>query len=80
MGAKRMRCCILAVLLALASGATAAELDSHAVQYVPPGEFKWVRNKAGTNEQAVLFGTSTRSGSADRARHYTRSMPWKSDD
>ena len=62
MSAKHVRCCILAVLLAVAGAATAAELDRSAVEFVPPGEIKWVRNKAGTNEQAVLFGDPTKPG------------------
>ena len=43
-------------LLLLAPLASAADLDRGAVDFTPPSEIKWVRNAAGTNEQAVLFG------------------------
>jgi len=39
-----------------------AELDPSAVQFQTPSDIKWVRNAAGTNEQAILFGDPTKSG------------------
>jgi len=52
---------VLAVLLA-ALPAHAAELDKSAVEFTPPSEIKWVRNAAGTNEQAVLYGDPSKPG------------------
>src|SRR6266852_9948331 len=34
----------------------AADIDRTAVQFTVPADIKWVRNAAGTNEQAILFG------------------------
>lgn len=54
--------------LCLAAGAVAlvtiarADVDPKAVLVVPPGEIKWVRNSAGTSEQAVLFGDPSKPG------------------
>ena len=42
--------------------AQAAELDPAAVQFIPANEIKWVRNAAGTNETAVLFGDPSKPG------------------
>lgn len=42
--------------------AQAAELDSSAVVYKTPQDIQWVRNAAGTSEQAVLFGDPTKPG------------------
>jgi hypothetical protein len=52
---------VLAVLLT-APAISAAELDRAAVAFTPPSEIKWVRNAAGTNESAVLFGDPSRPG------------------
>jgi hypothetical protein len=40
----------------------AADLDRTAVDFTPPPDIKWVRNAAGTNEQAVLFGDPGQPG------------------
>ena len=54
--------------LCLAAGAVAlvtiarVDVDPKAVLVVPPGEIKWVRNSAGTSEQAVLFGDPSKPG------------------
>jgi hypothetical protein len=56
---------LLAVLVALPiapSRAIAAEIDRSAVDLTTPAEIKWVRNAAGTNEQAVLFGDPSKPG------------------
>jgi len=42
--------------------ARAVELDRTAVDFQTPAEIKWVRNAAGTNEQAVLFGDPSKPG------------------
>jgi quercetin dioxygenase-like cupin family protein len=39
-----------------------ADIDPKAVQVVPPDQIKWVRNAAGTSEQAVLFGDPSKPG------------------
>ena len=52
---------VLAVLLT-APAISAAELDRAAVEFTPPSEIKWVRNAAGTNESAVLFGDPSKPG------------------
>ena len=52
---------VLAVLLT-APAISAAELDRAAVEFTPPSEIKWVRNAAGTNESAVLFGEPSKPG------------------
>ena len=40
----------------------AAEVDRAAVDFKTPSEIKWVRNAAGTNESAVLFGDPSKPG------------------
>ena len=52
----------LGALLLVARLASAAELDRSAVDFTTPAEIKWVRNAAGTNEQAVLFGDPSKTG------------------
>jgi hypothetical protein len=42
--------------------AFAAELDRAVADFTPPSEIKWVRNAAGTNEQAILFGDPAKPG------------------
>jgi len=51
----------LSVLL-LAPAARGADLDRSAVDFKTPAEIKWVRNAAGTNESAVLFGDPSKPG------------------
>ena len=54
---------ILVVLgLVAAVSAARAVVDPTAVQVVPPDQIKWVKNAAGTNETAVLFGDPTKPG------------------
>jgi hypothetical protein len=38
------------------------DIDRAAVDFKTPAEIKWVRNAAGTNEQAVLFGDPSKPG------------------
>ena len=40
----------------------AAELDPRAVEFQTPKDIRWVRNAAGTSEQAVLFGDPSKPG------------------
>ena len=49
-------------LLPLGPAAYGADLDRSAVDFKTPAEIKWVRNAAGTNEQAVLFGDPSKPG------------------
>jgi hypothetical protein len=53
---------VVAALLALLPLAARADIDRGAVEFTPPGDIKWVRNAAGTNEQAVLFGDPSKPG------------------
>jgi hypothetical protein len=52
---------LLAVLVAPSAG-LGADLDRTAVDFTTPADIKWVRNAAGTNEQAVLFGDPSKPG------------------
>jgi hypothetical protein len=63
---RRLALAVLAVLL-LAPAARGADLDRSAVDFKTPAEIKWVRNAAGTNESAVLFG--------DRSQGARRTAP-----
>jgi len=40
----------------------AAELDPRSVEFQAPKDIKWVRNAAGTSEQAILFGDPSKPG------------------
>ena len=51
----------LVTLFAVPAG-HGADLDRTAVDFVVPSEIKWVRNAAGTNESAVLFGDPSKPG------------------
>ena len=63
MGGRSLRLFPVALmLLQITSATAAAELDKSAVEFTPPSEIKWVRNAAGTNEQAVLFGDPSEPG------------------
>ena len=41
---------------------SAGDIDPNAVSVVAPADIKFVRNAAGTNEQAVLFGDPSKPG------------------
>ena len=59
------RSCAIAfgLLLALLSMPPSyADIDRSAVDFQTPTDIKWVRNAAGTNEQAILFGDPTKPG------------------
>src|SRR5438034_10966189 len=49
-------------VMAFAVAGDAAEIDRAAVEFKVPADIKWVRNAAGTNESAVLFGDPSKPG------------------
>ena len=53
---------LLMLCMVLSYGATAVELDPRSVEFKTPADIKWVRNAAGTNEQAILFGDPAKPG------------------
>ena len=56
---------LVATLMVVTMAATAgsgADIDRTAVDFQTPSDIKWVRNAAGTNEQAVLFGDPSKPG------------------
>src|SRR5262245_42959827 len=50
------------VILLTASWGNPADIDRTAVDFKTPADIKWVRNAAGTNESAVLFGDPSKPG------------------
>jgi hypothetical protein len=52
---------VFAVTMAATPG-NAADIDRTAVDFTPPSEIKWVRNAAGTNESAILYGHPAKPG------------------
>src|SRR5258705_10361575 len=52
----------LALILGVPSGHGAGDIDRAAVDFKTPAEIKWVKNAAGTNESAVLFGDPSKPG------------------
>ena len=54
------------LLLIVPSGHSAPDIDRTAVDWKTPAEIKWVRNAAGTNESAVLFGDPSKPGPYNR--------------
>src|ERR1700694_4384909 len=50
------------VTLLVATSAYASDVDRPAVDFKTPADIKWVRNAAGTNESAVLFGDPSKPG------------------
>ena len=61
----------LAVLVA-APPAVAGDIDRTAVDFKTPADITWVRNAAGTNEQAVLFAPSCPLAISAQARQILR--------
>jgi len=53
---------VLLAMMLFAPGAGAAEIDRAAADFQIPADMKWIRNAAGTNEQAVLFGDPSKPG------------------
>ncbi len=59
------RTVLLAVLLMIAVGGSPgfpADIDRSVADFKTPADIKWVRNAAGTNESAVLFGDPSKPG------------------
>ena len=54
------------LLLIVPAGHGAPGIDRTAVDWKTPAEIKWVRNAAGTNESAVLFGDPSKPGPYNR--------------
>ena len=52
----------LAGALVLALPSASADIDRTAVDFTVPDDIQWVRNAAGTNESAVLFGDPQKEG------------------
>jgi quercetin dioxygenase-like cupin family protein len=59
---RRTLCVAVLGLLTATASSQAADLDRTAVDFTIPSEIKWVRNAAGTSEQAVLFGDPSKPG------------------
>ena len=53
---------LAALVMTVAASGYAADIDRAAVDFKTPAEIKWVRNAAGTNESAVLFGDPSKPG------------------
>ncbi|MGH9237663.1 MAG: cupin domain-containing protein [Vicinamibacterales bacterium] len=51
--------CSMMLAVMIGSG---AQIDSKAVEFITPENITWVRNAAGTNETAVLFGDPEKPG------------------
>ena len=62
--AQATRILLIAILgmMFVSRASYAAEVDRAAVDFKTPSEIKWVRNAAGTNESAVLFGDPSKPG------------------
>ena len=56
-----MACVVMAGLLTVPANLS-AQLDPKAVQFTKPEDIKFVKNAAGTQETAVLFGDPTKEG------------------
>ena len=41
---------------------SSGDIDRSAVDFIAPEDIVWVKNAAGTNEQAILFGDPTKAG------------------
>lgn len=53
----------IAVFAALACAvAVAADIDREAVDFTTPDNIRWLKNPAGTNAQAILFGDPSKPG------------------
>ena len=61
-GLTRMFCLAVLGMAMAARSVYAADIDPSAVDFKTPADIKWVRNAAGTNESAVLFGDPSKPG------------------
>ena len=57
---RALACALLVTVVFVPS--THGDIDRNAVDFLTPTDIKWVRNAAGTYEQAVLFGDPTKPG------------------
>ena len=60
-----MRMSLFAAVVMIIVGASpsfAADIDRSAADFKTPADIQWVRNAAGTNESAVLFGDPSKPG------------------
>ncbi len=57
-----MRKILLATLISVSMPAFAADIDRSAVDFTLAKDIKWVRNAAGTNETAVMYGDPSKPG------------------
>jgi quercetin dioxygenase-like cupin family protein len=53
---------LLMIVVIVPGSHSAPDIDRTAVDWKTPAEIKWVRNAAGTNESAVLFGDPSKPG------------------
>ena len=58
----RILCLVVLAVVLVAPSGYGADIDRTAVDFKTPAEIKWVRNAAGTNESAVLFGDPSKAG------------------
>ena len=56
-----MRSFALLAALAVPLPTQAADIDRSIADFRTPAEIRWVRNPAGTNEQAILHGEARRA-------------------
>ena len=56
------RILIAAIAIALSQASIAGDIDRSAVDFTLAKDIKWVRNAAGTNETAILFGDPAKAG------------------
>ena len=61
-GLTRLLVLVPLVTLLAAPPVRGADIDRAAVDFKTPAEITWVRNAAGTNESAVLFGDPSKPG------------------
>jgi hypothetical protein len=61
-GLTRLLSLVALITLLAAPPVYGADIDRATVDFKTPAEIKWVRNAAGTNEQAVLFGDPSKPG------------------
>jgi hypothetical protein len=57
-----VRLSLFAALITLPLSILAADLDRSIADFRTPAEIRWVRNPAGTNEQAILHGDPSKPG------------------
>src|SRR4051812_40513421 len=53
---------LASLLFSLQIPSARADIDRGAVDFTPAARIQWVRNPAGTNEQAVLYGDPSKPG------------------